>query len=157
MLLFTGAPYDRSRDAECAAMLAAFEGDKAVCGGTTAEIIARELKRQVKMNLSTAAGDLPPESEIDGINLVTEGIFTLTRTAQYLEGDAGVNRRNAAGELVEILLRNDIIEFVVGTRINEAHQDPNLPVDLEIRRNIIKRLAQVLENKYLKEVNIRYV
>ncbi|MHB9138076.1 MAG: SpoIIE family protein phosphatase [Victivallaceae bacterium] len=157
MLLFTGAPYDRRRDAECAAALAAFEGDKAVCGGTTAEIIARELKRPVTLDFSAATGDLPPESEIEGINLVTEGIFTLTRAAQYLEDDTGINHRNAAGALVEMLLRNDIIEFVVGTRINEAHQDPNLPVDLEIRRNIVKRLALTLENKYLKEVHIRYV
>jgi hypothetical protein len=46
---------------------------------------------------------------------------------------------------------------VVGTKINEAHQDPRHPEDLEIRRNIIKRLAQILEKKYLKEVAIRYI
>lgn len=46
---------------------------------------------------------------------------------------------------------------MVGTKINEAHQDPQHPEDLEIRRNIIKRIAQVLEKKYLKEVEIRYL
>ena len=53
--------------------------------------------------------------------------------------------------------RHDIIEFVVGTRINEAHQDPNLPIDLELRRNIIRRLETVLRDRYMKEVRITFV
>ena len=53
--------------------------------------------------------------------------------------------------------RNDIINFLVGTRINEAHQDPNLPVDLELRRNIVKRLAAVLRDRYMKDVEIHFV
>ena len=57
---------------------------------------------------------------------------------------------------MDLLLNNDIIEFVVGTRINEAHQDPSLPVDLEIRRNIVKRLKTVLESKYRKRVLLRF-
>ena len=55
------------------------------------------------------------------------------------------------------ILDSDIIEFIVGTRINQAHQDPALPVELEIRRNIIKRIARILEEKYLKEVVIHYL
>ena len=55
------------------------------------------------------------------------------------------------------MLRNDVITFLVGTRINEAHQDPNLPHDLELRRNIVQRLAHTLENHYLKKVVIKYV
>lgn len=158
MLLFTGPPFDRVHDAECAEMLNSFEGDKVICGGTTAEIIGRELGRTITMDLSSMVGsDLPPISTMEGVNLITEGIFTLTKTAQYLENGTGGKINNAAGRLVEILMNNDIIELVVGTRINEAHQDPNLPVDLEIRRNIVKRIAKVLREKYLKEVNIKYV
>ncbi|MBE6345546.1 MAG: stage II sporulation protein E, partial [Spirochaetaceae bacterium] len=48
------------------------------------------------------------------------------------------------------------IWFVVGTKINEAHQDPNMPVELEIRRNVVKKIASLLEEKYLKEVRIQY-
>ena len=65
--------------------------------------------------------------------------------------------RNAATVLASALLSSDWIQFVVGTRINEAHQDPNTPVELEIRRNIIARMAHVLEEKYLKETHRRYV
>ena len=57
---------------------------------------------------------------------------------------------------MEIFLESDVLELIVVTKVNEAHQDPNLPVDLEIRRNIVKKLKQVLEEKYLKKVIIRY-
>ncbi len=157
LILFTGPPYDRDRDAECVRMLEQFNGRKVLCGGTTAEIFGRELGRKVTVDLKTMNGELPPISVMEGVDLVTEGIFTLTRAAQYLEKNDGVRHADAAGRLVEELLCVDVIELVVGTRINEAHQDPNLPVDLEIRRNIVKRIAAALKDVYFKEVIIRYV
>ncbi|MFA7231651.1 MAG: SpoIIE family protein phosphatase [Victivallaceae bacterium] len=157
MLLFTGPPFNPGRDAECAATFDGFDGDKVICGGTTAKIIARELKREIKMDLNSATCDLPPVSGMEGATLITEGIFTLTKTAQYLEAGISGARNCPAGQLVNILLKNDVVELLAGTRINEAHQDPNLPVDLEIRRNIVKRIAAVLKEKYLKEVIIKYV
>lgn len=157
MLLFTGPPFDRDKDAYCAELLANFDGDKVICGGTSAEIIARELNRGMTMDLSRFDAEIPPMSIMEGIDLVTEGIFTLTKTAQYLENFDGVSRDNPAGKLTDILLQNDIIEILMGTRINEAHQDPNLPQDIELRRNIIKRIATALEKLFLKKVNVKYV
>jgi len=46
---------------------------------------------------------------------------------------------------------------VVGTRVNEAHQDPTLPVELEMRRNIIRTIVRTLEEKYLKEVTVSFI
>ena len=157
LILFTGPPYDRSRDHECAQMIDQFDGKKILCGGTTAEIFSRELGRSVTVDLKSMTGELPPISSIPGFDLVTEGIFTLTRAAQYLEQVDGIRHMDGAGQLVEALLCVDIIELVVGTRINEAHQDPNLPIDLEIRRNIVKRIAVALKDIYYKDVSIRYV
>ena len=62
----------------------------------------------------------------------------------------------AARQMIELFRQSDEIEFVVGTKVNEAHQDPSLPVDLEIRRNIVKRLKTVLESKYRKRVLLRF-
>ncbi len=157
MILFTGPPFDPKRDAECAELVADFDGDKVVSGGTSAEILSRELNRKLTMDLKNLTPEMPPMSIMEGIDLVTEGIFTLTKVAQYLEEYDGVRRDNPAGKMVELLLQNDIIEVLVGTRINEAHQDPKLPQDLEIRRSIVKRIAKCLEVKFLKKVNIRYV
>ncbi len=153
-LVLSGPPYDQSRDREIATKLDHFEGRKAICGGTTANIVGRELNRDMQTVLS-GFGDLPPLSEMEGLDLVTEGILTLTRMAQYLE--QGTIPDDPAGKLANLLLDSDHIEFLVGTRINDAHQDPNLPLDLEIRRNIIKRIMATLEERYLKETIIQYI
>ena len=154
-IILTGPPYAAGRDKEFAEAVEDFEGRKIICGGTTANIVARELGRTIRDSLrGGGSSDIPPAAEMDGVDLVTEGILTLTRLARLLEGDDPPREKNPASQLYEILLESDSIEFVVGARINEAHQDPNLPIDLEIRRNIIKRICKVLEEKYLKETRI---
>lgn len=157
ILLFTGPPYDGKRDRECALYLDTFHGDKVVCGGTSADIVSRELGRSIRTDLTHFDPDLPPISSIDGVDLVTEGVFTLTRTASLLENFAGAFPDNAAGKLTRFLLQNDEVEFLVGTRVNEAHQDPNLPQELDIRRNIVARIAKVLKENFYKKVTIKYV
>jgi hypothetical protein len=156
LLLLTGPPFDRANDAVYARMLDQFDGRRVICGGSTANIVARELGREITMSLEDSTGDLPPLSRMPGVDLVTEGILTLTHTARVLEGSAPVNG-NAASKLAELLRDSDRIEFVVGSRINEAHQDPQLPMDVEIRRNIVRRMAQCLEEKYLKEVTMKCI
>jgi serine/threonine protein phosphatase PrpC len=156
-VILTGPPYASGRDKEFAETLGDFDGRKVICGGTTANIVARELGRTIRDSLRGAgSGDIPPAADMDGVDLVTEGILTLTRTAQLLERDEAPREKNPATLLYNILLDSDYIEFVVGARINEAHQDPNLPIDLEIRRNIIKRIRHVLEEKYLKDTTLRF-
>lgn len=157
MILFTGPPFDPERDAWCAELVDQFDGDKVISGGTSAEIVSRELGRPLSVSLTDIGGDIPPSSAMEGIDLVTEGIFTLTKAAQYLDGGELAGAKDAAARLTAILLRNDVIEILVGTRVNEAHQDPKLPQDIEIRRNIVKRIAKTLEDHYLKTVDIKYV
>ena len=157
LILFTGPPFFKERDTECARLIASYGGSRVICGGTTANIVARELNREIKTDLKSARYDLPPVSGMNGIDLITEGIFTLTRTAKYLEEGIPPGTGDPAAMLAEILRKNDIIEMLVGTRINEVHQDPNLPLDIEIRRSIVRRIANVLKEKYLKEVKIKFV
>ncbi|NJK87755.1 MAG: hypothetical protein HC906_19060 [Bacteroidales bacterium] len=59
--------------------------------------------------------------------------------------------------MVKLILESDEIQIIIGTRINFAHQDPNLPVELEIRRTVVNRVASLLEDKFLKKVKIRYI
>ena len=66
-------------------------------------------------------------------------------------------RKNPATDLVSLMLQSDIVEFVVGTRINEAHQDPNIPVELDLRRNIVRKIASLLETRHLKEARIQFI
>ncbi|SMG15899.1 SpoIIE family protein phosphatase [Dethiosulfovibrio salsuginis] len=157
LILLTGPPFAKDKDGEYAAMLETFEGSKVVCGGTTADIVARELGRDIETDISTGAPGIPPLSIIKGVDLVTEGILTLTEANKILKNNEGLDRNNPAAKLARLLMGNDVIQFVVGTRINEAHQDPSLPVEIEIRRNIVKNLSNTLREKYLKKTSIRYI
>jgi len=96
---------------------------------------------------------------MNGADLITEGIVTLSKVAEYVEQDAKPENLpgNAATMILRYLLDSDMIDFLVGTKINEAHQDPTMPVELEIRRNVVKRLAALLEEKLLKQVSIRFI
>lgn len=157
LLVLTGPPFHQNRDAHFANIFESFKGRKVICGGTTANIVARELQREVVDHLETTDGDIPPIATFEGADLVTEGLLTLTKVAQFLEKGETTSRRNAASMLLERLLESDSIIFLVGTKINEAHQDPTHPMDLEIRRNLIKRIAKILERKYLKDTYVRYI
>ena len=154
-LIFTGPPYHQEKDNYFARFFMDFKGKKAISGGTTANIISRELNIPVIAKMSMNAGKLPGLSEMKGVDLVTEGILTLTKTLEYLE--SGKPEDNAAKTLMEFLLDSDVIYFLVGAQMNKAHYDPNLPIEIEIRKNVIKQMAAVLEEKYLKKVNVQFV
>ncbi|MDR3675953.1 MAG: SpoIIE family protein phosphatase [Acidobacteriota bacterium] len=159
LLVLTGPPFSRDKDPELARLVNTFDGRKVVCGGTTANILGRLLKRDIAMDLDFFDPEVPPTSRMKGVDLITEGTITLAKVASLLED--GVNpdtlARNAVRQLVSLLLDSDIVQFVVGTRINEAHQDPSIPAELDLRRNIIKRIARQLEQKHFQETSIRYL
>jgi hypothetical protein len=160
MLLVSGPPYSEDKDAYLAAKLEAYPGKTIICGGTTAKIIARQLNREICVqDIDKLDSKLPPVSHIDGVDLVTEGILTLGRVSELLKNSPSldISDRSAAGRIVKHFLNADIIDFLVGTKINIAHQDPNLPVELEIRRNVLKRIARLLEEKFLKEVRMQFI
>ena len=155
-LIFTGPPFNQKKDADYAKMFADFPGKKAICGGTTANLISRELNRPITMDKEISIGKLPSCSYMDGVDLVTEGILTLTETLECLEaGKLDVD--NAAGKLIKFLLDSDCINFMVGAKLNQAHYNPALPVEIEIRKNIIRKMASVLQDKYFKKVNVEFM
>jgi len=159
LLIVTGPSVEKERDRDMAEIFERFPGRKVLCGGTTATIIARELGKAVKVSLKDLDPTMPPSSTMEGADLVTEGIITMGKVAELLDrgNSAERGRTNPATKLVDLLLDSDVIDFVVGTKINEAHQDPSMPVELEIRRNIVKRVASILEEKYLKETRLRFI
>ena len=157
LLVLTGPPFDENRDKEFADMVADYDGKTAVCGGTTANIIERELCLKCEIDKTSFDDKIPLCSKMEGVDLVTEGILTLTDVYRMLKEGIDTDRDNGATRLANLLLGSDKIDFVVGTKINIAHQDPNLPMELEIRRNIVKKIFRILQDKYLKEISIRYI
>jgi hypothetical protein len=159
LLLCTGPPYEKEKDRELATRVAGYTGKVILCGGTTADIVARELNRTIIDELIFEDPELPPESFLEGIDLVTEGILTLQKVNEILKTYNNSVRlgKGPADKIVRLIMESDEIHFIIGTRINIAHQDPNLPVDLEIRRTVVKRIARLLEEKWLKNVSFEYI
>ncbi|HPO50480.1 MAG TPA: hypothetical protein PLO89_09170, partial [Spirochaetota bacterium] len=157
LLVITGPSVKEENDKQMAETVDKFVGQKIVCGGTTAKIIGRELKKEITVNILEISKKVPPCAHMEGVDLITEGILTLSKVAEYLESGNIPKENNAAEKIIEYLLNNDIINFIVGTKINEAHQDPKMPLDIEIRRSIIKRIIKTLEEKYLKKTILEYI
>ncbi|HEY0308697.1 MAG TPA: SpoIIE family protein phosphatase [Acidobacteriaceae bacterium] len=160
LLVLTGPPFSRSHDQDLARMAVEMPGRKVICGGTTANILSRLLNRTIQNDMGLPRDPkVPPSASMEGFELVTEGALTLAEVLRLLEeGFAPEDMRsNAAVRLVTMLLDSDIVKFAVGTSINEAHQDPSFPVELDLRRNIVKRIAHLLESKHMKRAIIQYL
>jgi Stage II sporulation protein E (SpoIIE) len=159
LLICTGPPYEKEKDRELAVKVKGYEGKVILCGGTTADIVARELNKAVVDELVFEDPELPPESFIEGIDLVAEGILTLQKVNEILKSYNNSVRlgKGPADKIVKLIMESDEIHFIIGTRINIAHQDPTLPVDLEIRRTVVKRIARLLEERWLKKVSFEYI
>jgi len=160
IILCTGPPFSPEKDREFATILKNFDGKKVISGATTTEIISRELGRIVTDEGITDP-TLPPSSKMDGVDLVTEGVLTLSKVTHLLN-NFNTNAhaqlgKGPADQICKLLLDSDEIYILVGTKINENRHDPNLPVEIEIRKNLIRRLTHVLSEKFMKVVIIKYM
>lgn len=160
LMIFSGPPIDDGHDYVYVDRLLGFEGRKAVCGGTTANIVASFLKTSVETRLDTMRPDIPAAGKLPGIDLVTEGILTMAAALELLRSSKGSLENipfdeNGAYLLTREMLNADSITFLVGQSINPVYQNPLLPRNISIRRYLIERIAEVL-HAYNKDVQIEY-
>lgn len=141
-------------------------GKHIVCGGTTANLAAEHLGRPLEAHLPKKGDDpqIPPIAFIDGIDLVTEGVITISRVLEYsrdyLEGRYDfyeLRRRGDGASRIAAMLFEDAtdITFFVGRAINPAHQNPNLPINFSIKMQLMQELTANLE-KMGKQVKASY-
>jgi hypothetical protein len=158
LMICTGPPQEEISDGEFAGILEAFNGKKIICGATTSDIISREWKKEIIDSNIITDPELPPVSRMEGVELITEGILTLSKVNELLKeyNQSTKLGKGPADEIVKLILDSDEIHFIAGTKINVAHQDPNLPIDLELRRTVVHRITRVLEEKFLKEVTMKF-
>jgi len=158
-MLITGPPFYKIKDAEFVKKIQEFPGKKIICGGTTAEIIARELDLEINIQHRFSEKTLPPAAKMEGFEIVTEGILTLGRVEEILENYTTDMRleNSPPEEVVKLLTQHDDIHIIVGTRINWAHQDPDQPVELEIRKSVVRRIVRLLETRFFKKVTVELV
>ena len=51
----------------------------------------------------------------------------------------------------------DQIELVVGTQINDETTDPGLAAKIGVRLPLVEQITRSLEQRYFKEVTVRYL
>jgi hypothetical protein len=158
--VFTGPPADKAVDEVIVSQFVKNVGKLAVCGGTTAKIVARHLGQPLEVDLTTMTPEVPPIGRLAGIDVVSEGILTLTKTNERLQ--AGADKKavrfqaDGAANLLRLLLSVDHVHFLVGQALNPAHQNPDLPHQLGIRLAVVREIAAELRKRG-KEVTVETV
>ena len=146
--VFTGPPAKRDVEGELIDRFVGRLGKLVVCGGTTAKIVARHLGQSLEVDLSTITVEVPPIARLKGIDLVTEGILTITQVRDSLREGADRKtvqyRNDGAASLLRVLLDVDHTHFIVGQAVNPAHQNPDLPHQLGIRMTVVREIAAEL-------------
>ena len=95
--------------------------------------------------------DVPPMARIEGIDVVSEGILTLTRVCAMLREGTDIHsvmfQTDGASGLLRLLLNADQVHFMVGQAVNPAHQNPELPHHLDIRLSVVREISQELQKR----------
>ncbi|HJD41804.1 MAG TPA: serine/threonine-protein phosphatase [Candidatus Mediterraneibacter quadrami] len=154
--LFTGPPKSKEDDGRLMHDFMHAEGKKVVAGGTSANIAARILGKEIVTRIDSRNPDVPPTAEIEGIDLVTEGVLTLGGCLKLLkkyvndEFDAEffdeLDADNGASRLAKLLIEECTeLNLFVGTAVNAAHQETELNFDLSMRQNLVDQLIRTAE------------
>lgn len=164
MNILFGPPSNRD---DCGRMMNLFfskAGKHIICGGTTATIAGKWLGKPVKASLKFERSDVPPTAEIEGVDLVTEGVITVSKVLEYAIDYVNENKlyeewnfqENGAAKISRMLFEEATdINFYVGKAVNPAHQNPNLPINFNIKMNLVQELSECLK-KMGKKIKVSY-
>ena len=122
MVVLTGPPALRSKDREIVDKFINTPGIHVVAGSTTADIVSRELGKDVKLvNIGLSFGS-QPEYKIEGIDLVTEGAIMLNQVYNILDEDRSeLDDSSLVERFCAMMLEADVFTFIVGSAVNAAH------------------------------------
>ena len=123
------------------------KGRKIICGGTTAQVFARESGRELEASdVGELSDEVPPISRVNGIGLVTEGIITMNYCSKLLKENPSSTISmpiNGATMLLQELLSADRITIFFGTQVNEAYEQ--IKPGIRLRSTVIETLAAQLQ------------
>ncbi|MGN0173807.1 MAG: SpoIIE family protein phosphatase [Acutalibacteraceae bacterium] len=159
-----GPPSDKN---DCNKMMSLFfskEGKHIICGGTTSSIAAKYLNKPLKPSLEFQDPEIPPTAELEGVDLVTEGVITINKVVtyakDYLEDNESYKqwsyKQDGASKISRLLFEEATdINFFVGRAINPAHQNPDLPINFNIKMQLVTELSDCLK-KMGKRIKVSY-
>ncbi|MGN1113172.1 MAG: SpoIIE family protein phosphatase [Acutalibacteraceae bacterium] len=139
-------------------------GKHIVCGGTTSSLAARYLNKPINTSIDYLDPEIPPTATIEGVDLVTEGVITMSKVLEYAKHYLESNdlysdwsfKKDGASQISRMLFEQATdINFFVGRAINPAHQNPNLPISFNIKMQIVEELSECLK-KMGKRIKVSY-
>ena len=151
MNMLFGPPSNRDDADRMMNLFFAKEGKHIICGGTTSSIAAKWLNKPLRASLDFE-GDIPPIAYLEGVDLVTEGVITVNRVVEYAKDYI----KDGASLISRLLFEEATdINFYVGKAVNPAHQNPNLPINFNIKMNLVQELSEALK-KMGKRIKVSY-
>ena len=163
MNLLFGPPFNRDDADRMMSLFFSKAGKHIVCGGTTSSIAAKYLGKPLRAKLDFSS-DLPPTAEIEGVDLVTEGVIPMNKVVEYAKDYLEENKfyeewsmkRDGASQISRLLFEEATdINFYVGRAINPAHQNPELPINFNIKMNLVEELSKCLREMG-KRIKVSY-
>ena len=145
MNLLFGSPANRDDDQRMMRLFFSKEGKHIICGGTTATVAARYLHQTIRPTLTSDDPEIPPIAEMDGVDLVTEGVITINKVVAYAKDYLQDNetystwafKKDGASRIARLL-------FEEATDIN-----------FSIKMNLVQELSECLK-KMGKRIKISY-
>lgn len=161
-----GPPANRNDSERMMRLFFSKEGRRIICGGTTSSIAARWLDKPIRTDIvmNDDIGDLPPIASLEGVDLVTEGVITMSKVASYIEDyvqenllyDEWSRKKDGASRITRMILEEATdIHFFVGRAKNPMHQNPDLPINFNVKMNIVKEIVENLK-QIGKKVTVIY-
>ena len=164
MNLLIGPPANREDGQKMLSLFFSKEGKHIVCGGTTSKLAAEFLHKPLVPKLDFVDPEIPPIAEIEGVDLVTEGVITINRVLSYAKNYLDDNesysqwgyKKDGASQIARLLFEEATdINFFVGRSINPAQQNPDLPITFNIKMRLIDELADCLKQMG-KQIKVSY-
>ena len=164
MNMLFGPPSNRDDADRMMSLFFSKEGKHIICGGTTSTIASKFLRKPLRPSLNFENSDVPPIAEIEGVDLVTEGVITVNKVVEYAQDYLGENKhyehwnfKKDGASLISRLLFEEAtdINFYVGRAINPAHQNPDLPINFNIKMNLVEELSKCLKQMG-KRIKVSY-
>lgn len=165
--LMTGPPKSPEDDEKAVKQFMEGDAYRIASGGTSSEIVARVLGREITSGPGPLNPDIPPIAHIEGIDLTTEGVLTLSHTLKLLESYIyeevlteafydKLDEDNGGAMIAKVLIEQCTdLEIILGTAVNAAHLNPNLAFQLHARNQLAEHLKELME-KMEKTVTITY-
>ena len=162
MNLMVGPPSNPDDVEKMMSLFFSKEGKHIVCGGTTSTLAAQHLGKPLNLEMPLYVDpEIPPTAKIEGVDLVTEGVITITKVLEYARNYLDDNdsytdwsyKKDGASMIARMLFEEATdINFFVGRAVNPAHQNPSLPIGFSIKMRLIEELSECLKQmgKHIK-------